>query len=164
MHGSQRSPLTGCNCWDGRSFLCHLLHGDITETERDAFLPVNDQYPHSTRYRLRMDSGTSQEPLSDTLLGYILKNWKILTLHKAWPQYKWGGPKKKNKKKTTASKWHTSFCQKQGRDSEFPMFSPSWPSVRIWISGTHAACVFLFPPYLLFPSVSLYQISQTTPT
>ena len=34
------------------------------------------------------------------------------------------------------------------------MFSPSWPSVRTRIWGTHAACVSLLPPYLLFPSVS----------
>ena len=38
-----------------------------------------------------------------------------------------------------ASEWHTSFCQKQGRDSEFPYV--------------------LLPPCLLSPSVSLHQIS-----
>ena len=48
-----------------------------------------------------------------------------------------------------ASERHTSFCQKQGKDSEFPY----GPSFRIWIWGTQATCVFL-PPYLL-PSLSL---------
>ena len=40
------------------------------------------------------------EPLSDSPLGYILRNWKMLTLQKAWPQYKWGTQK-------MASEWHT---------------------------------------------------------
>lgn len=61
-----------------------------------------------------MGSGMSWEPLSDSPLGYVLRNWKILTLQKAWPQYKLGGPPK------MASEWHTSFCQKQGKDPEFP--------------------------------------------
>ena len=95
--------------------MCHWLHRDVPETKRDAFLPVGDsQYPHSMAYRLRMGSGMSQETLSDSLLGYILRNWNILTLQKAWPQYKLGDPK------NMASQWHTSFCQKQGKDSEFP--------------------------------------------
>ena len=39
-----------------------------------------------------MGSGTSREPLLDSPLGYILRNWKILTLQKAWSQYKLGNP------------------------------------------------------------------------
>ena len=64
--------------------------------------------------RLRLGSGTSWELLSDSPRGYILRNWKILTLQKAWPQCKLGDPN------NMASQWHTSFCQKQGKDSEFP--------------------------------------------
>ena len=65
--------------------------------KRDAFLSVSDsQYPHSMAGRLKVGSGTSQDPLSDSSLGYILRKWKILTLQKAWPQYKLGdtAPKK----------------------------------------------------------------------
>ena len=36
--------------------------------------------------RLRVSSGTSREPLSDSPLGYILRN-EILALQKAWPKY-----------------------------------------------------------------------------
>ena len=84
--------------------------------KRDAFLSATDsQYPHSMAGRLRVGSSTSWEPLSDSPLGYILRNWKILTLQKAWPQYKLGDPPQKK-----ASEWHTSCCQKQAKDSEFP--------------------------------------------
>ena len=78
-------------------------------------MPVGDsQYPHSMACKLRMGSNMTQEPLSDSSLGHILRNWKILTLQKAWPQCKLGDPN------NMASQWHTSFCQKQGKDSEFP--------------------------------------------
>ena len=77
--------------------ISHTDHGD----KRDAFLSASDsQYPHSMAGRLRVGSGTSQEPFSDSPLGYILRNWKMLTLQKAWPQYKWGTQK-------MASEWHT---------------------------------------------------------
>ena len=63
----------------------------------DAFLSVSDsQYPHSMAGRLRVGSGTSQDPLSDSPLGYILRNWNILTLQKGWPQYKLGEPTQKS--------------------------------------------------------------------
>ena len=46
--------------------------------KRVAFLSAGDSpYPHSMACRLRVRSGTSREPLSDSLLGYILRNWKI---------------------------------------------------------------------------------------
>ena len=91
----------------------------------------------------------SWEPLSDSPLGYILRNWNILTLQKAWPQYKLGDPKKWPLNGTLA------FAKSRERTQNFLMFSPSWPSVRIRTWGTHhAACVFLLPPYLLSPSVS----------
>ena len=62
--------------------------------QRDAFLSAGDShYPHSTAGRLRVGSSMSWEPLSDSPLGYILRNWRILTLQKAWPQYKQGDPK-----------------------------------------------------------------------
>ena len=60
-----------------------------------------------------MGSDISQETLSDSLLGYIFRNQEILTLPKPWPQYKLGDPK------NMAAEWHTSFCQKQSKDSEF---------------------------------------------
>ena len=86
-------------------------------------MPVSvSQYPHSTAYRLSMGSGTSWEPLSNSPLGYILRNWKNLTLQKAWPQRKLGDQKKKKKKKKKSSEWHSSFCQKQGKEPEFPYF------------------------------------------
>ena len=66
-----------------------------------------------------MGSGMSWESLSDSPLGYVLRNWKILTLQKAWPQYKLGDPPK------MASEWHTSFCQMQGKDPEFPYVQSS---------------------------------------
>ena len=68
--------------------------------------------------RLKVGSVTFQEALSYSTLGYILRNWKILTLQKAWLQYKLGDPRPQKKK--VASEWHTSFFQKQGKDSEFP--------------------------------------------
>ena len=49
--------------------------------QRDTFLSAGDfQYPHSVAGRLRVGSGMSLEPLSDSPLGYILRNGKILTL------------------------------------------------------------------------------------
>ena len=49
--------------------------------QRDTFLSAGDsQYPHSVAGRLRVGSGMSWEPLSDSPLGYILRNGKILTL------------------------------------------------------------------------------------
>ena len=121
--------LVGCDCWDGRPFLCLYLHGDVTETKRDAFLPVGDsQYPPSTAYRLRMGSGMSWEPLSDSPLGYILRNWKFLTLQKAWPQYKLHpNPQKQPLNGTLA------FVKSRERTQNFLRFTPLWPSVRIQI-------------------------------
>ena len=43
---------------------------------------------------LRVGSVTSQEALSYSTLGSILKNWEMLTLQKAWLLYKWGTPQK----------------------------------------------------------------------
>ena len=46
--------------------------------KRIAFLsPGDSQYPHSTVGRLRVGACTSREPLSDSPLGHILRNWKI---------------------------------------------------------------------------------------
>ena len=37
-HGSQGSPLTvGCGCWEGRPFLCHWSHGEMTGTKGTPF-------------------------------------------------------------------------------------------------------------------------------
>ena len=143
------------------AILCHQLHGDVTETKRGTILPVGDsQYPHSMAYRQSMGSGTSSKPLSDSPLGYILRNWKILTLQKAWPLYKLGDqPLQKNKTKL-ASEWHTSFCQKQGKALCSVFRGPQSES---GFEGLMSH-VFLLPPYLLSPSVSLHQISQMTLT
>ena len=49
--------------------------------QRDALLSAGDShYPHSTAGRLRVGSSMSWEPLSDSPLGYILRNRKVLTL------------------------------------------------------------------------------------
>ena len=98
--------------------------------------------------RLRLGSGMSWEPLSDSPRGYILRNWKILTLQKAWPRYKLGTPKK----------WPLNGSPSREGTQNFLTFSPSWPSVRIRIWGTHASClsVACLSPG---PSVSLHQIS-----
>ena len=72
--------------------------------KRDAFLLAGDSVLASMICRLRVSSGTSWEPFSDSLLGYIFRNWKNLTLQKAWSQYKLGNPPQKN-----ASEWHTQF-------------------------------------------------------
>ena len=46
--------------------------------KRVAFLSASDSlYPHSMAGRLRVGSGISREPLSDSPLGYILRNCKI---------------------------------------------------------------------------------------
>ena len=51
---------------------------DILPQSQGCLLPVGDsQYPHSMAYRLRMGSGTSWAPPSDTPLGCILRNWKM---------------------------------------------------------------------------------------
>ena len=98
--------------------------------KRDAFLSTGDsQYPHSMAYRQSMGSGTSSKPLSDSPLGYILRNWKILNLQKAWPQYKLGD--------TAPPKWPLNgtlaFAKSRERTQNFHTFSPSWPSVRIQV-------------------------------
>ena len=37
-HGSQGSPLTvGRDCWEGRPFLCHWSHGEMTGTKGTPF-------------------------------------------------------------------------------------------------------------------------------
>ena len=62
--------------------------------KRHAFLSASaSQYSHSMVGRRRVVSVISQEALSYSSLGYIVRNWKILTLQKAWLQYKWGTPK-----------------------------------------------------------------------
>ena len=94
----------------------------------------------------------SWEPLSDSPLGYILRNWKILTLQKAWPQYKLGTHKKWPLNGTLA------FAKSRERTQNFLAFSPSWPSVRTGFEGLMPH-VFQLPPCLLPHSVSLHQIS-----
>ena len=75
--------LRGHLSWSGATvgsvghFRALVTRGDHWD-KRDAFLSAGDsQYPHSMADRLRVSSGTSREPLSDSLLGYILRNWKI---------------------------------------------------------------------------------------
>ena len=121
-------------------------------------MPVGDsQYPHSMACKLRMGSVMSQETQTHSLATFS-ETGKFWPCKRLGPNANWG----------TQTTWPLNgtlaFAKSRERTQNFLMFSPSWPSVRIWISGTHDACVFLLPPYLLFPSVSLYQISQTTPT
>ena len=62
--------------------------------KRDVFLSASDsQYSHSMVDRLWVGSVTSQEALSYSTLGYILRNWILLTLQKAWLQNKQRTPK-----------------------------------------------------------------------
>ena len=62
--------------------------------KRHAFLSASaSQYSHSMVGRRRVVSVISQEALSYSSLGYIVRNWKILILQKAWLQCKWGTPK-----------------------------------------------------------------------
>ena len=127
-----------------------------TEDHRDrrnTLLSAGDsQHPHSTAGWLRAGSRMSWEPLSDSPLGYILRNWKILTLQKAWPQYKLGDLKSK-----MASEWHSSLCQRQGKCSEVPYVQSfvalsQNPDLR----GSYRSCLSvasLSPvPLCLFPS------------
>ena len=109
--------------------------------------------------RLRVGFGMSW-PFSDSLLGYSLRNCKILTLQKAWPKYKLGGSQK------MVSEWHNSFCQKQRKDSEFPYvhsfkaLSPN-PDLR---DSCHVclSVVSLSPvPLCFFPSD--FQMTPTRP-
>ena len=66
---------------------CAFICKERSLGKKVAFLSAGDsQYPHSMAGRLRVGSGISREILSDTPFGYILRNWKIKTLHKAWPQ------------------------------------------------------------------------------
>ena len=66
---------------------CAFICKERSLGKKVAFLSAGDsQYPHSMAGRLRVGSGISQEILSDTPFGYILRNWKIKTLQKAWPQ------------------------------------------------------------------------------
>ena len=128
--------------------------------QRDNFLLASDsQYPHSMPGRLRVGFGMSW-PFSDSLLGYSLRNCKILTLQKAWPKYKLGGSQK------MVSEWHNSFCQKQRKDSEFPYvhsfkaLSPN-PDLR---DSCHMclSVVSLSPvPFCFFPSD--FQMTPTRP-
>ena len=61
-------------------------------------------------------------------------------------------------KKKLASEWHTSFCQKQGEDSELPYVQSFMALSESGFEGLMSH-VFLLPPYLLSPSVSHHQIS-----
>ena len=95
----------------------------------------------------------SWEPLSELTPCYILRNWKILNLQKAWPQYKLGD---------TPPKWPlngTLAFAKAGKGLRI--------SIRSVLHGPQSESrfeglmphVFLLPPYLLSPFVSLHQIS-----
>ena len=76
-------------------------------------------------YAQRLRTG-SREPLSDSPLGYILRNWKrFWPCRRPGPNTNWGTPQKK------ASKWHGGFCQRQGKESEFPYIQAFTASVRI---------------------------------
>ena len=76
------------------AILCHQSLGETTGEKRDAFRSASDsKYSHSMIGRLRVVSVISQEALSFSTLGYIVRNWKSLTLQKAWLQYKWGSPR-----------------------------------------------------------------------
>ena len=63
--------------------------------KRDSFLSASDsQFARSMVGGLRVGSLTSQDALSYSTLGSILRNWEMLTLQKAWLLYKWGTPQK----------------------------------------------------------------------
>ena len=105
----------GCDCWDTPPFCALVARIDHWE-KRDAFLSASDsQYSHSMVGRLRVGSVTSQEALSYSVLGYILRNWKLLTLQKAWLQYK-----------QNHQKWPLngtlSFCKRRERTQNFLTF------------------------------------------
>lgn len=113
-HTVLRGPLSLSDMAVGTvGHFCVIMSTEGSLGQRDTFLSAGDsQHPHSTAGRLRVGSGTSREPVSDSPLGYILRNWKILTLQKAWPQYKLGDLKTK-----MASE---CLCQRQGKCSEVP--------------------------------------------
>ena len=85
-----------------------------------------------------------------------------MTLQKACPNTNWGTPQKWPLNGTLA------FAKSRERTQNFHTFSPSWPSVRIQVWGTHASCLsvaslspvplclspsdFLDNPYLTFIS------------
>ena len=70
--------------------------------------------PHSMAGRLGVGSGTSQEPLLNSLLSTFSETEKF------WPWKRLGPIQTGGLSKTMACEWHSSFCQKQGKDSEFP--------------------------------------------
>ena len=86
LQGSHRSRLTvGCDCWAARPghFVLSVEQRDHWG-KRDSFLSASDsQFAHSMVGGLRVGSVTSQEALSYSTLGSILKNWEMLTLQKA---------------------------------------------------------------------------------
>ena len=94
-----------CRVLSGHLSLCYSTVGSLGHSvpsvarrdhwgKRHAFLSASaSQYSHSMVGRRRVVSVISQEAVSYSSLGYIVRNWKILTLQKAWLQYKWGTPK-----------------------------------------------------------------------
>ena len=74
---------------------CAMSHSERSLGQKGHLSVSRWQDPHSMAGRLRVGSGTSREPFLDSPLGYILRNWKILTLRKAWSQYKLGDPPQK---------------------------------------------------------------------
>ena len=128
-HDSQGSPLTSDATVGTVGHFVPLVTWRDHWDKRDNFLSAGDsQYPHSMPGSLRVGSGMSWKPLSDSLLGYRLRNWKILTLKKAWPKYILGDPPKKWLLKGTVA-----FAKNRERAQNFLMFIPSKPSLRIQI-------------------------------
>ena len=101
--------LSGATVGSVGHFRALVPRGDHWD-KRDAFLSASDsQYPHSMADRLRVSSGTSREPLSDSPLGYILRN-EILALQKAWPKYELSSVQSLSSVRLFVTPW-TAACQ-----------------------------------------------------
>ena len=108
--------------------------------KREAFLSVGDsQRPHYMADRLRVGSSTSQEPLSDSPLATFSETGRFWPSKRPGSNTNWKTPALKKKK------WPLNgtlaFSKSRERTQNFLMFSPSWPSVRILVWGTHASCL-----------------------
>lgn len=133
LQGSHRSRLTvGRNCWAARPLCASVTQRDHWG-KRVAFLSASDSVrPFDGRWA---KSGFSLIPGGSLILNPWLHSQKLGNVDppKGLAPIQTGDPPE------MASEWHTRFCQRKGKDSEFP-------------------CVLL-PPCLLCPSVSLHQIS-----
>ena len=139
--------LSGATVGSVGHFRALVPRGDHWD-KRDAFLSASDsQYPHSMADRLRVSSGTSREPLSDSPLGYILRN-EILALQKAWPKYELSSVQSLSSVRLFVTPWTAAHQASRSITNSQSLFKLMF--IELVMPSNH---LILCRPLLLLPSI-----------